>query len=65
MVMPRALVNFSPWLRICNWLELRGKWMVRCVEGGTNGKNLPVCTYTCMCHDCRCVVNGSSAMAAS
>ena len=35
-------------------------------EEGTHGKDLPVCT--CMCgsaHDCGCVVNGSSAMAAS
>ena len=24
-VMTRALVNFSPWMRICSWLELRGK----------------------------------------
>ena len=35
-------------------------------EGGIDGKDLPVCT--CMCgsvHDCGCVVNGSSAMAAS
>ena len=27
-VMTHALVNFSPWLRICSGLELRGKWMV-------------------------------------
>ena len=26
--MTRALVNFSPGLRIHSWLELRGKWMV-------------------------------------
>ena len=35
-------------------------------EGGTDGKCLSVCT--CMCgsaDDCGCVVNGSSAMAAS
>ena len=35
-------------------------------EGGTDGKDLPVCT--CMCgsaHDCGYVVNGSTAMAAS
>ena len=35
-------------------------------EGGTDGKDLPVCT--CMCgsaHDCGCVVDGSNAMAAS
>ena len=32
-------------------------------EGGTDGKDLPVCT--CMCrsaHDCGCVVNGSNIM---
>ena len=37
-------------------------------EGGTDGKDLPVCICTCMCgsaHDCGCVVNGSNAMAAS
>ena len=31
-------------------------------EGGTDGKDLPVCTCICMCgstHDCGCVVNGS------
>ena len=35
-------------------------------SGGTDGKDLPVCT--CMCgsvHYCGCVVDGSSAMAAS
>ena len=35
-------------------------------KGGTDGKDLSVCT--CMCgsaHDCRCVVDSSSAMAAS
>ena len=34
-------------------------------KGGTDSKNLPVCI--CMCgsaHDCGCVVDGSSAMAA-
>ena len=50
-VMTRALVNFSPWLRISSWLELRGKQMVSYVcssgEGGTGGKDLPVCTCTC------------------
>ena len=33
-------------------------------EGGTDGKDLPVCT--CMCgsaHDCGCVVDGSNARA--
>ena len=37
-------------------------------KGGTDGKYLPVCTYMYMCgsaHDCGCVVDGSSAMAAS
>ena len=35
-------------------------------EGGTDGKDLPVCT--CMCgsaHDCGCMVDDSSAMTAS
>ena len=35
-------------------------------EGGTGGKDLPVCA--CMCasaHDCGCVVDGSNAMVAS
>ena len=27
-VMTHALVSFSPWLRLCSWLELRGKRMV-------------------------------------
>ena len=34
-------------------------------EGGTDGKDLPVCT--CMCgsaHDCGCVVNVSNAVVA-
>ena len=34
-------------------------------EGGTDGKDLPVCI--CMCgstHDCGCMLNGSGAMAA-
>ena len=32
-------------------------------KGGTDGKNFPVRTCTCMCgsaHDCGCVVGGSS-----
>ena len=48
---------------------VEGQWMVAKLyssgEGGTDGKNLPVCT--CMCgsaHDCGCVVNDSGAMAA-
>ena len=35
-------------------------------EGGTDGKDLPVCTCICMCgsaHDCGCMVDGSNAMA--
>ena len=65
MVMACALVNFSPWLSICSWLELRGKWLSSSGEGGTDGKNLPV--FICMCgsaHDCGCVID-CSAMAAS
>ena len=55
-VMTHALVNSSPQLRICSWLELRGKWMVSYVagEGETDGKDLPVCTY--MCGSARAVV---------
>ena len=35
------------------------------VEGGTDGKDLPLCICTCgSAHDCGCVVYGSSAMAA-
>ena len=35
-------------------------------EGGTDGKDLPVCTCVCdSAHDCGCVVDGSNAMAAS
>ena len=69
--MTLALVNFSPWLRICSWQELRaneghadGK-LRSSGEGGTDGKNLPV--GTCMCgsvHDCLCVVNGNNDMVA-
>ena len=32
-------------------------------EGGTGGKDLPVCIY--ICGSARCVVDGSGAMAAS
>ena len=39
-------------------------------EGGTDGKDLSVCTCVCVCmcgsaHDRGCVVNGSNAMVAS
>ena len=38
------------------------------VKGGTDGKDSNVYICTCMCgsgHDCGCMVDGSSAMAAS
>ena len=68
MVLTRTLVNFSPWLRICSWLDqVRGKWMVSYVPLADN-RDLAVCiymyVYTCMCgsvHDCGCVVNGISS----
>ena len=66
IVITHALVNFSPWLRICSWLELRGKWLCSSGEGGIDGKELPVCI--CMCssaHDCGCVVDASSAIVAA
>ena len=59
-VMTRALVNFSPWLRICSWLELRGKLC----ERGTDGKDLHVCVCD-PARDCGCMVDGSDAMVAS
>ena len=35
-------------------------------EGGTDGKDLPVCACVCgSVHDCGCVVDGSNAMVAS
>ena len=35
-------------------------------EGGTYGKDLPVCACVCgSAHDCGCVVDGNSAMVAS
>ena len=45
--------------------QMDGKLCSSC-EGGTDGKDLSVCT--CMCgfaHDCGCVVDGSNAMVAS
>ena len=68
-LMTHALVNFSPWLRIYSWLELRGQKdgkLCSLGEGEADGKDWPVCA--CMCdsvHDCGCVVNGSNAMVAS
>ena len=31
MVITHVLVNFSPWLRSCSWLESRGKLMVNII----------------------------------
>ena len=51
------------------WLELRGKMdgkVCSSGEGGTDGKDLPVCACVCgSAHDCGCVVDGSNAMVAS
>ena len=36
-------------------------------KGGTDGKDLPVHTCTCMCgsaYDCGCMIDGSNAMVA-
>ena len=61
MVMTHALVNFSPQLKICSWLELKGKWMISTSGmGGRDNKSLAGSA-----HDCGCVVDGSGAMAAS
>ena len=70
MVMTRALVNFSPWLRICSWLELRGKWMVSYVpqvrEEQMVSKDLSLCACVCgSAPDCGCMVDGSNAVVAS
>ena len=51
MVMTHALVNFSPWLRICSWLELRGKGI---------GSYIPRVRHVCTClcgatRDCGCM----------
>ena len=65
MMITPALVNFSPWLRICSWLQTDGK-LCSSGEGGTDSKDLPVCI--CMCgsaHDCGCAVDGSNAKTAS
>ena len=68
MVMTRVPVNFSPWLRICSWLELRGKWMVSSVPQVREEHMVRICLYVhvcCSAHDCGCMVDGSSAMVAS
>ena len=56
-----ALVNFSPWLRICSWLELRGKGMVSYVPQVKKEQMVRICLYVYvrMCgsaHDCGCMV---------
>ena len=52
MVMTRALVNFSPWMRICNWLELRGKRDGKlCSSGEVDRICLYVEGFACM-HVC-------------
>ena len=62
--MTHALVNFSPWPRICSWLGLRGKWSVPQVG---EEQMVRICLYVYVCgsaHDCECVIDGSGAMAA-
>ena len=49
MVMTRALVNFSPWLRICSWLELRGKWIVSSVPQVREEQMVRICLYVYVC----------------
>ena len=49
MVMTRALVKFSPWLRICSWLELRGKWMVSSVPQVREEQMVRICLYVHVC----------------
>ena len=61
--MTRALVNFSPWLRMA---RVDGQRDGNLCSSGEGGKDLPV--YICMCgsaHDCGCVVDGSNAMVGS
>ena len=45
-VMTHALVNFSPWLRICSWLELRGKGYVPQVR---EEQMVRICLYVYVC----------------
>ena len=45
MVMTSALVNFIPWLRICSWLELRGKWTVSSVLQVREEQMVRICLY--------------------
>ena len=48
-VMTCALVNFSPWLRICSWLELRDKWMVSYVPQVREEQMVRICLYLHVC----------------
>ena len=48
-VMTRALVNFSPWLKICSWLELRGKGMVSYVPQVREEQMVRICLYVYVC----------------
>ena len=39
------IVNFSPWLRICSWLELRGEWIVSYVPKVREEQMVRICLY--------------------
>ena len=47
--MTRAPVNFIPWLRICSWLELRGKGMVSYVHQVREEQMVRICLYVHVC----------------
>ena len=47
--MTHALVNFSPWLRICSWLELRGKGLVSYVPQVREEQMVRICLYVYTC----------------
>ena len=47
MMMP-TLVNFSSWLRIYSWLELRGKWGVSYVPQVREEQMVRICLYICV-----------------
>ena len=49
MVMTCAPVNFSPWLRICSWLELRGKLMVSYIPQVREEQMVRICLYVHVC----------------
>ena len=48
-VMTGAQVNFSPWLRICSWLELRGKRMVSSVPQVREEQMVRICLCIHVC----------------